>query len=67
MLSPAPDSPRDIPLVPLARESLSLYPEFVRAIEEASGKSVDYTRKGTLQIFTDLGRSRTRRDARRAP
>ena len=51
MLSPAPDSPRDIPLVPLARESLSLYPEFVRAVEEASGKEVDYTRKGTLQVF----------------
>ena len=51
MLSPAPDSPRDIPLVPLARESLSLYPEFVRAVEEASGKTVDYTRKGALQIF----------------
>jgi glycine oxidase len=51
MLSPAPDSPRDIPLVPLARESLSLYPEFIRAVEEASGKEVDYTRKGTLQVF----------------
>jgi glycine oxidase len=51
MLSPAPDSPRDIPLVPLARESLSLYPEFVRAVEEASGRTVGYTRKGALQIF----------------
>jgi len=37
MLSPAPDSPRDIPLVPLGRESLALYPQFVSAIEEASG------------------------------
>jgi len=52
MLSPAPDSPRDCPLVPLAKESLRLYPEFVRAIKESSGKPVDYTRKGTLQIFT---------------
>ena len=52
MLSPAPDSPRDRQLVPLSKESLRLYPEFVRAIEESSGKPVDYTRKGTLQIFT---------------
>jgi glycine oxidase len=52
MLSPAPDSPRDRQLVPLSKESLRLYPEFVRAIEESSGKPVHYTRKGTLQIFT---------------
>jgi glycine oxidase len=52
MLSPAPDSPRDRLLVPLSKESLRLYPEFVRVIEESSGKAVDYTRKGTLQIFT---------------
>ena len=52
MLSPAPDSPRDHLLVPLSKESLRLYPEFVRAIEESSGKPVDYTRKGTLQVFT---------------
>ncbi len=51
MLSPAPDSPRDHPLVPLAKKSLSLYPEFVRAVEEASGKPIGYTRKGALQIF----------------
>ena len=52
MLSPAPDSRRDLPLVPLAKESLGLYPNFVLAIQEASGKSVDHTRNGTLQIFT---------------
>ncbi len=52
MLSPAPDSPRDRLLVPLSKESLRLYPEFVRTIKESSGKPVDYTRKGTLQIFT---------------
>jgi glycine oxidase len=51
MLSPAPDSPRDIPLVPLAKESLRLYPEFVAAIEEASGKQTGYTREGALEIF----------------
>jgi glycine oxidase len=51
MLSPAPHSPNDIPLVPLGRESLRLYPDFVRGVEEASGHSIDYRRAGTLQIF----------------
>lgn len=51
MLSPAPDSPRDIPLVPLGRESLKLYPNFVAAIEEVSGRSTGYAREGALEIF----------------
>jgi glycine oxidase len=51
MLSPAPDSPRDIPLVPLGRESLALYPRFVAAVEEASGKSASYAREGALEIL----------------
>jgi glycine oxidase len=53
MLSPAPDSPRDLPLVPLGRESLKLYPEFVAAIEETSGESAGYAREGTLEIFSE--------------
>ena len=51
MLSAAPDSPRDIPLVPLAKESLRLYPDFVRTIEEQSAEATRYARNGTLQIF----------------
>jgi glycine oxidase len=51
MLSPAPHSPQDIPLVPFAKESLGLYPEFVRAVEEVSGKSAGFKRTGTLEIF----------------
>lgn len=51
MLSPAPHAPQDIPLVPFAKESLGLYPEFVRAVEEASGKSAGFKRAGTLEIF----------------
>lgn len=51
MLSPAPDSPRDIPLAPLGRESLRLYPQFVAAIEEESGKPVSYARDGALEIL----------------
>jgi glycine oxidase len=51
MLSPAPDSPRDIPLAPLGRESLKLYPHFVAAVEEASGRSASYSRDGAIEIF----------------
>jgi glycine oxidase len=51
MLSPAPDSPRDLPLVPFAKESLKLYPKFVQAIEEFSGKSAAYARDGALETF----------------
>jgi glycine oxidase len=53
MLSPAPDSPQDLPLVPLGRESLKLYPEFVAAIEDTSAESAGYAREGTLEIFSE--------------
>jgi glycine oxidase len=51
MLSPGPDSPESAALVPLGIESLRLYPEFVAAIEEASGKSTDFARNGTFEVF----------------
>src|SRR5258707_13967267 len=49
MLSPAPDCPAAIPLVPLARASLALYPGFIDAIEESSEISTDYRTGGTLE------------------
>jgi glycine oxidase len=51
MLSPGPHSPADEPLTPLAKESLQLYPEFVAAVEEASGHSVGFQREGALEVF----------------
>jgi glycine oxidase len=51
MLSPGPDSPEAVPLVPLGKESLQLYPEFVAGVEEASGTSVDFVREGTFELF----------------
>ncbi len=51
MLSPAPHSPQDIPLVALAKESLRLYSEFVREIEETSCASVGYSRKNAFHVF----------------
>jgi glycine oxidase len=51
MLSPAPDCPAAIPLVPLARASLALYPGFIDAIEESSEISTDYRTGGTLEVL----------------
>ena len=51
MLAPGPDSPESSALVPLGKESLRLYPEFIAAIEQASGKITDFTRNGTFEVF----------------
>jgi glycine oxidase len=53
ILSPAPENAATIPLVPLGKASMALYPEFVRVVEEISGQSAGYRPKGTLQaLFT---------------
>jgi glycine oxidase len=51
MLSPGPDSTEAAALVPLGKESLRLYPEFIAAIEQTCGKSTDFTRDGTFEVF----------------
>jgi len=51
MLSAAPESPDDVAIVPLAEKSVALYPEFVRAIEEASGQRTGFRRDGAFEIF----------------
>jgi glycine oxidase len=51
MLAPGPDSPESSALVPLGVESLHLYPEFIAAVEGASGKSTDFARNGTFEVF----------------
>jgi len=63
MLSPAPDSPHDDALVPLGRESLKLYPDFIAAIEQESGCSTVYTREGAIEIFS-TPREESERDSR---
>ena len=52
MLSPGPDSPDALPLVPLAKESMRLYPEFIASVEELSGKTTAFARKGVIEVFT---------------
>jgi glycine oxidase len=51
MLCPGPESPDDAALVPLAKKSLALYPEFINAIEQASGTPANFRRDGTLELF----------------
>lgn len=52
MLSPAPDCPAAIPLVPLARASLALYAQFVAGVEEASGLRSGYRTGGAIEVIT---------------
>jgi glycine oxidase len=51
ILSPAPENPATIPLVPLAKASMALYPDFVARVEEISGQSVGFRAKGTLEAL----------------
>jgi len=51
ILSPAPENPATIPLVPLSKASLALYPEFVARVEEVSGQDVGFRAKGTLEAL----------------
>jgi glycine oxidase len=51
MLSPAPDSPDSISLVPLGRASLGLYPDFIAELQETTGQDVGYRREGTIEVL----------------
>ena len=51
ILSPAPENPGVVSMVPLGKASMSLYPEFVAQVEEISGTRVGYRPKGTLEAL----------------
>jgi glycine oxidase len=51
MLSPAPDCPSAIPLVPLGRASLAMYANFIAHVEEASQLPTGYRAGGTLEVL----------------
>jgi glycine oxidase len=51
ILSPAPENPATIPLVPLGKASMSLYPQFVARVEELSGQQVGFRPKGTVEAL----------------
>ena len=48
MLSPAPDCPAAIPLVPLAQASLALYSNYIESVEEASPLRCGFRADGAL-------------------
>ena len=51
MLSPAPETAEDAALVPLAKKSIALYPDFISAIEQSSGMAANFRRDGALELF----------------
>src|SRR5438270_123938 len=51
IISPAPENPGMIATVELAKRSAALYPEFVAQVEELSGQSTGYRRKGMLEAL----------------
>ena len=51
ILSPAPEAPGMIPIVPLAKASMGLYPGFVANVEEISGQSVGFRPFGTMDAL----------------
>jgi glycine oxidase len=51
ILSPAPETPGMIPMVPLGQASMALYPGFAANVEEISGQSVGLRSFGTLDAL----------------
>ncbi len=51
MLAPGAETPDSIPVAPLGRASLALYPQFVAAIEADSGLPTGYAPGDALQAF----------------
>ena len=48
ILSPAPENPAMIALVPLGKASLAMYPDYIAMVEELAGISTGYRAKGTV-------------------
>jgi glycine oxidase len=51
ILSPAPESPGMIPVVPLGKASMALYPGFIANVEEISGQRVGFRPFGTMDAL----------------
>lgn len=58
LLSPVPESPSAIPLVPLAKASLALYPEFVAHVENSTGRRTGFRPFGSIEaLFAENART----------
>jgi glycine oxidase len=51
ILSPAPENQSAIPMVPLGKASLALYPEFVASVEEISAEKTGFRPRGTMDVL----------------
>ena len=51
MISPAPESLAMIPYMPISLGSVALYPEFIKRVEEVTGKNVGYRKSGALDAI----------------
>lgn len=60
ILSPSFEVPEVVALVPLGRASLALYPEFVAAVESATGHATGFRQDPGLQVFFGDGAERAR-------
>jgi glycine oxidase len=51
ILSPAPENPGMISMVPIGKASLAMYPGFIAEVEERSGFPTGYRAKGTVEAL----------------
>lgn len=51
MISPAPENSAMASLLPISLASVRLYPEFLKRVEEISGKTVGYRQDGALDLL----------------
>jgi glycine oxidase len=51
MLSPESDGPEAVPIAPLTKESLRIYPRFIASIEDAAGVSTHLKLEGAIELF----------------
>jgi glycine oxidase len=51
ILSPAPENPGMISMVPFGKASLAIYPEFIELVEELSGIQTGYRANGTVEAL----------------
>jgi glycine oxidase len=51
MISPAPESSAMSSMLPISMASVRLYPDFIRRVEELSGKTVGYRHDGALDVL----------------
>ena len=51
MISPAPENAGMLPFMPMSLASVALYPEFIKKVEELSGRDAGYRQDGALDAI----------------